>query len=152
YTKHNQEPRMYFRISKNPRDPYEWGPEVEFVPPGVKGNWAGDNTTYCNPIMLSGERNRIYLFHRGVSQDPNYLVSEDDARTWKYGGKLFEGLHGYSPYTKYAWSDGTIHFVGTEDHPRNYDNSLYHGLIRDGKVYRSDGALAGSLSTTTNAT
>ena len=152
YTRHNQEPRLYFRISKNPHDPFEWGPEVEFVPPGLKGNWSGDNTTYCNPIMLSGEHDRIYLFHRGVSQDPNYLVSDDDARTWKYGGKLFDGRHGYSPYTKYAWDGNTIHFVCTDDHPRNYDNSLYYGFIRDGQVYRAAGELVGPLSTTTNTT
>ena len=152
YTKHNQEPHMYFRLSQNPHDPYSWQPETEFIPPGKKGNWSGDNTTYCNPILLPAENNRIYLFHRSVSQDPNYLVSDDDARTWRYGGKLFDGRHGYSPYTKYAWTGDTIHFVSTEDHPRNFDNSLYHGFIRAGHVCRSDGALAGPLSTDTNTT
>ena len=153
YSKHNQEPRFWFRISSYPGDPTTWDPEVEVVTPGMKGNWKGDNFTYCNPMMLSAETNRIYLFHRGVSQDPNYLFSDDDARHWTYGGKLFEGRHGYSPYAKYA-SNGrdTIHFVATEDHPRNFDNSLYHGFIRGGKVFFSDGTFAFPLPQTTNTT
>jgi len=151
YSKHNQDPRSWFRISSRPHDTSEWMPEVEMVTPGVKGNWGGDNFTYCNPMMLSAEGNRIYLFHRGVSQDPNYLTSADDGRTWTYGGKLFDGRHGYSPYTKYACNGrDIIHFVATEDHPRNYDNSLYHGFIRNGKVYQSDGRLFAPLSTGTN--
>jgi hypothetical protein len=66
---------------------------------------------------------------------------------------LFDGRHGYSPYAKYA-CDGvdTIHFVATEDHPRNFDNSLYHGFVRGGKIYRSDGTFFAPLSTTTNTT
>ncbi|MEQ1771942.1 MAG: BNR-4 repeat-containing protein, partial [Devosia sp.] len=90
--------------------------------------------------------------HRGVGLDPNYLISEDGGRGWRYGGKLFVGLDGYSPYCKYV-SDGkaTIHVVCTEDHPNNYDNSLYHAFIRGGQVHRSDGAVLGPLSTTTNS-
>jgi hypothetical protein len=151
YSKHNQEPRFWFRISERLGDPSAWQPEVEVISPGVKGNWSGDNFTYCNPMMLSAETNRIYLFHRGVSQDPNYFISTDDGRNWNYGGKLFDGRHGYSPYTKYACNGkDTIHFVCTEDHPRNYDNSLYHGFIQNGKVFKSDGAPFSPLSTSTN--
>ena len=153
YSKHNQEPHAYFRLSKNPHDPFEWQPMTELVTPGAKGNWKGDNLTYANPIRLSGENGRIYLFHRGVSQDPNYLLSEDDGRTWKYGGKLYIGRRGYSPYSKYAANGrDTIHFVATEDHPRNFDNSLYHGFIRAGKIYGSDGALIAPLATSSNTT
>ena len=88
-----------------------------------------------------------------MSQDPNYLVSDDQAQTWRYGGKLFEGLHGYSPYTKYA-NNGkdTIHFVATEDHPRNFDNSLYHGYLRGGLLHRTDGSPVAPISTSTNTT
>jgi len=153
FSKHNQEPRVHFRISKNPHDPFEWQPETELVTPGAKGNWTGDNFTYANPFRLTGENGRIYLLHRGVTQDPNYLVSDDDGRTWRYGGKLYIGRRGYSPYTKYA-SNGrdTIHFVATEDHPRNYDNSLYHGFIRAGKIFASDGAFIAPLATSSNTT
>jgi hypothetical protein len=150
YSKHNMEPRMWFRISTRLGDPYEWQPEVEVTTPApVTGPRPRNNFTYCNPIML-GKADPIYLFHRGVALNPNYLVSTDDGRSWSYGGQLFDGLHGYSPYAKYAWQGKKIHFVCTDDHPRNHDNSLYHGFIQGGQVYRSEGSLAGPLSTTTH--
>ena len=63
---------------------------------------------------------------------------------------MLQGKDGYSPYLKYAQDkQGTIHFIATEDHPRNYDNSIYHGYLRDGQIYFSDGKPAAKLSTTT---
>jgi hypothetical protein len=75
------------------------------------------------------------------------MMSDDSGGTWQLGGRLLQGRDGYGPYTKYAFDgDSTIHFVATEDHPRNFDNSLYHGFVRDGNVFRSDGSLMGPLS------
>jgi len=154
YSKHGQEPKMYYRISERPGDTSAWSPVVEFTTPGEKsagGKWSHtDNFTYCNPIRLAAEGNRTYLFHRGHGLDPNYLVSDDDARTWRYGGKLYVGRDGYSPYTKYISNNrDTVHFVATEDHPRNFDNSLYHAFIREGKIHRSDGTEVAPLATST---
>jgi hypothetical protein len=153
YSKHNQEPRVYFRISTRPHDPFAWVQETELVTPGVKDNSGNDSFTYCNPLRLAGETGRIYLFHRGVGKDPNYLVSDDNGRSWTYGGKLCISRHAYSSYAKYA-SNGrdTIHFVATEDHPRNFDNSLYHGFIRGGKIFGSDGKLIAPLAASSNTT
>jgi hypothetical protein len=102
-------------------------------------------------MRLSAEPGRVYLFHRGVGLDPNYLYSDDDARTWHYGGRLFHGRGGYSPYVKYA-NNGrdTIHIVATEDHPRNFDTSLFHAFIRGGNLYYSDGRLLSPLPTNSN--
>ena len=77
--------------------------------------------------MSSG---RIVNIFRGVGYDPNYMYSDDNGETWKYVGRLLHGRDGYGPYFKYAF-DGkdTIHIVATEDHPRNFDNSLYHGYL-----------------------
>jgi hypothetical protein len=68
------------------------------------------------------------------------MYSDDGARTWTYGGRLFRGRGGYSPYVKYAF-DGrdTIYFVNTDDHPRSYDTSVFAGFFRDGVVYSSNG-------------
>jgi hypothetical protein len=153
YSKHGQEARLYYRISEAPGDPYHWGPIQTIDTPGAAGRFAGASVTYANPIRLSEENGRVYLLHRGVGLDPNYLVSEDDGRTWRYGGKLFRGRGGYSPYVKYA-SNGrdTIHVIATEDHPRNFDNSLYHMFIRRGRMFRSDGSEIGPLPTDTNST
>lgn len=151
YSRHNIERKMFFRTSLRAGDPFEWGPEKVFVTPGADAAaFHGNNVTYANPICLSGESNRIYLLHRSVHEDPNYLISDDGGESWRYGGHVLIGRGGYAPYMKYA-SDGrdTIHFVNTEDHPRNYDNSLYHGFIRGGKIHLSDGRVAADLSTTT---
>lgn len=147
YSKHGQECRIYYRISQNPGDPYAWGPIREIPTPGEAGRFGKDSVTYCNPMRLADRGGRILLFHRGVGLDPNYLVSRDDGRTWNYGGKLFVGRDGYSPYAKYI-SNGrdTVHVLATEDHPRNFDNSLYHAFIRDGNVHASNGRVIGPLA------
>ncbi|HSH17169.1 MAG TPA: BNR-4 repeat-containing protein [Verrucomicrobiae bacterium] len=151
YSKHGQETKLYLRRSLRPGDPYEWGPVQEIITPGVGGSFRGDSVTYANPFRLTHEHGRLYLFHRGFALDPNYFVSEDDGQTWRYGGHLYIGRDGYAPYTKYV-SNGrdTIHFVATEDHPRNFDNSLYHGFIRGGQVFGSDGEPMGPLPVGTN--
>lgn len=145
YSKHGIERRIYHRISE-PHNPLVWGAAYEFETPGVDAKaFSGDNVTYANLFrMPSG---RLYNFFRGPDHDPNYLYSDDEGRSWRYGGRLLKGRDGYSPYLKYAYDNrGTIHFVVTEDHPRNFDNSIYHGFIRDGRVYFSDGRQRGSLS------
>lgn len=151
WSKHGQETRLYLRRSKHAGDPHEWGPIQTVDTLGTGGAFRGDSVTYMNPFQLSAEQNRIHLFHRGFGLDPNYEVSDDNGATWRYGGHLFIGRDGYAPYTKYA-SNGrdTIHFVCTEDHPRNYDNSLYHGFIRNGEVHASDGRSMGALPEGTN--
>jgi hypothetical protein len=150
YSKHGQERKIYCRTSKA-GDPLTWGPATAIETPG-KGSAAfrGDNVTYNNLFRVSS--GRIYNFFRGVHFDPNYMFSDDDGRTWQYGGHMLLGKGGYSPYLRYAF-DGkdTIHFVATEDHPRNYDNSLYHGYLRDGEIHFSDGRVLGPLGKSTEA-
>lgn len=149
YGKHNTDRLMRWRISTNPGDALNWEPEQRLD--------AGARYTYQNVYRLASENGRVYNFHRGVGFNPNYLVSEDDGQTFAYGGRLLSwdtdltnGLGGGGrPYLRYA-SNGkdTIHFISTEDHPRNYDNSVYHGFIRDGQLHRSGGKRLAPLSTT----
>lgn len=151
YTRHAVERKVFYRISE-PRDPLQWGPVHVIETPGEDAPpFAGDNVTYSNLFRLAS--GRIYNFYRGFDYDPSWMKSDDDGKTWQLGGRLLKGLDGYGPYTKYA-SDGqsTIHFVATEDHPRNYDNNLYHGYVRDGAVYRSDGSQIGPLSASVDTT
>ena len=149
YTKHAVERKVYWRVSE-PHNPLAWGPASALETPGKDITYAGDNDTYSNVFRMPD--GRLFNFFRGVSHDPNYMVSEDEGTTWKYGGRFLFGKGGYSPYLKYAYDGkGTVHFVATEDHPRNYDNSIYHGYLKDGMIFHSNGKPIGPLSTSTEA-
>ena len=149
YTKHAVERKVYYRFS-SPGNPLVWSDAQIFETPGTDKDFAGDNVTYSNLFRLPN--GRILNFFRGFSHDPNYMFSDSDGRSWRYGGRLLRGRDGYSPYLKYAFDgDRTLHFIATEDHPRNYDNSIYHGFLRDGVVHHSDGRVVAKLSTSTEA-
>ncbi|NNC13900.1 hypothetical protein HII28_18725 [Planctomonas sp. JC2975] len=136
YTKHKTNDLMCWRVSE-PGDPTTWGPEHTF-------DWApftgGRGVTYCNLHELDG---RLYCFSRAVNDDPCVLVSDDDGDTWAYAGKVFTRPKvGYvNGYTRYAASDGRIDLVTTDHHPRDYDNSIYHGYFAGGALRRSDGSV-----------
>ncbi len=142
---------MRWRISARPGDSTEWGP-LQTLP-------VGASVSYANLYRLAAEDGRIYNFHRGVGFDPNYLVSDDGGASFRYGGRLFDwpatpGQGGSGrPYPRYA-SNGvdTIHVIVTEDHPRNFDNSIYHGFIRGGQVHSSDGEVIAPLATSDETT
>ena len=128
-------------------DGTKWGPEVQVDWTSLGCPWAGATTnmvTYSNPWYLGSS---IYSFVRSIATDPAALTSADDGQTFSYYGRLMDT--GQAPYAggyfKY-WGNNTdrIDFVGTEAHPRDADNSLYHGYISGGKVYDSAGAVKDS--------
>lgn len=151
YMTHGGDSLMRWRISGAPSAIDAWSGEYTVD--------AGADLSYSNLFMLQAEGNRIYNFHRGIGWNPNFMVSDDLGKSFHYGGRLlnwprpekgeagYSGMDGGRPYLKYA-SDGinTIHFITTEDHPRAFDNSLYHGFIRDENIYKSDGEKLGTLS------
>jgi hypothetical protein len=100
---------------------------------------SGAKITYNNVWNMTSE-NKIYNFVRSVDTSPNYLVSSDNGATWTYGGRLTSTPQtGYvAGYYKY-WGNGVdrIDFLATEAHPRDNDNSLWHGYVKGGKVYNS---------------
>ncbi len=138
YTKHKTDNFTRWRISTRPHDATEWDPEQTFDWTELTG---GRGATYSNLHHLSAE-GRLYAFARAVNDDPSILVSTDDGSTFSYGGKLFTRRKvGYvNGYTRYA-SNGTdrIDLVTTDHHPRDYDNSIYHGYVSGGALHRSDG-------------
>ncbi|MEX2594562.1 MAG: BNR-4 repeat-containing protein [Anditalea sp.] len=139
YAGHGIDQMMRYRISTNPGDISQW--EME------KTVDVGGKVTYSNVYRLA-KTGTTYNYHRGIGRNPNYMISDNNGNTWTYGGQLFafEGR----PYLKYA-SDNVkrIHFITTEEHPRHYNNSIYHGYIQDGFVYQSDGYQIGHVSTDT---
>lgn len=142
YTKHNSDKLTYYRISTNPHDASAWRAEQTF-------NWANTpgsdfNVTYSNLFYLSAE-DRTYNFARANNRSPNMMLSNDYGDTWTYGGRLLATSTnvGYvNGYLKYA-SNGVdrIDFIATEHHPRDYNNAIYHGYIKGGKLHRSDGTV-----------
>ncbi len=149
YSKHSVERRVYYRLSE-PGNPLAWGPASTFETPGAdRPAFGGNNVTYSNLFQISG--GRIYNFFRGFGHDPNVMYSDDSSRTWTYGGRLFRGRGGYSPYVKYAF-DGkdTIYFANTDDHPRNYDTGAFAGFFRAGIIHRSDGIPQAKLTGSTD--
>ncbi|EDM76315.1 hypothetical protein PPSIR1_18452 [Plesiocystis pacifica SIR-1] len=143
YSKHATERMVYIRRS-SAGDPLDWSEAIEFDTPGMDKDFRGDNVTYSNLFRWPDQR--IYNFFRGYDHDPNYMFSDDDGLSWTYGGRWLEGFDGYSPYLKYAYDgSGRLHFIATEDHPRNYDTSIYHGYIEDGMIHDSFGQALGAL-------
>lgn len=146
YARHGSDSLSRWRISTNPNDTTAWEPEQTFD--------HGTGATYSNLYRLAAENGgegRLYNLARTIGIDPNLILSDDNGQTFRYAGRLldwpvptgdpkFTGSDGSRPYLRYA-SNGidAIHFITTEDHPRAYDNSVYHGVIRGGKVYDSFG-------------
>ena len=123
-----------------------WGTQQVFDWSKQRPGGVNFQTTYSNLFYLSSE-GRTYNFSRGNNKSPNIMVSTDLGDTWSYGGQLTMNANvGYvNGYLKY-WSNGVdrIDFVCTEYHPRDYPTSLYHGYIKNGKSYKSDGTLVDS--------
>jgi len=142
YSKHGNDRLMRWRISASPGDASRWQGEQTLD--------LGAGVTYSNVFRLAAENGRLYNFHRGIGWNPNYAISDDDGATWRYGGRLLQGKG--RPYVKYASNNtDTIHFIATEQHPRDFDNSICHGFVKGGKVRRSDGTPAGDLSRTSTS-
>ncbi|MCD0443389.1 BNR repeat-containing protein [Glycomyces sp. A-F 0318] len=138
YTRHKTDDLTRWRVSE-PGDPTRWGPERTFDWSGLTG---GRGVTYSNLRALDG---RLYCFARAVNDDQCALVSDDEGDTWTYAGKLFTRPKvGYvNGYTRYAGdADGArIDLVTTDHHPRDFDNSIYHGYLEGGALRRSDGTV-----------
>lgn len=139
YAAHFNDTCSYYRIY----DLDEWGPEQKFDWNEEIAGGSNFQTTYSNLLYLSSE-GRTYNFARTNNRSPNSMISSDMGDTWSYGGQLTEGSFvGYNNgYYKYS-SNGIdrIDFICTEYHPRDYNTSVFHGYIKGGKSYKSDGTL-----------
>jgi hypothetical protein len=143
YVAHNTERTNYWRNF----DGTNWSAEQWFdwntLPSGTDFN-----ATYSNPHYLSAE-NRTYNFVRENDHgSPNIMISSDYGDTWSFGGQLIGTLTnvGYvSGYFKYCGNGvDRIDFIGTESHPRDSSTSMYHGYVRNGQSFKSDGTLVDS--------
>jgi hypothetical protein len=66
--------QMHYRRTTRPEDVTAWGPE-QHVPTNTAGPWG---YTYPNPVQLSAEGNRLWLFWRGGNFNPTFSTSDDE--------------------------------------------------------------------------
>jgi hypothetical protein len=147
YTRHAGDRWMRWRVSSAPGDASAWEPEQKLDVRAM--------VTYSNLHVLEGEGGRVYNFFRGKDNNPHFAVSDDEGTSFRLGGRLFrwqldsptaipEKRTGRSnaskPYVRYAkGGTDTVHFITTEDHPRGYDNGIWHGYVRGGAMFDSHG-------------
>lgn len=111
----------------------------------VKSIDLGNMLSYTNPVLLSEENNRLYVFSRGgYDWKPSFIYSDDLGDTWSKPQTIV-GIPSASisnrPYTK-VQSDGksTIWFAITDGHPRDEPlNSIYLFYYKHGAFYQTDG-------------
>lgn len=140
YSTHGADSFFRYRLA-------EWAGEI--------GTWSdehalelpGEGVTYTNLHFLAsanGDRGRIYNFSRAKGIDPNWMYSDDGGQAWTWGGRMLDWPG--RPYVKYA-SDGqaVIHLATTDGHPRDFDNNIYHGYIKEDTLHDSHGTVAQAL-------
>ncbi|WP_046744703.1 BNR-4 repeat-containing protein [Kordia zhangzhouensis] len=154
FNTHLQDERpLFLRKSLQPETINAWSPVQElYLNDDEKYRKARIlRHTYTNPVRLSEEDGKIYVFWRGVDLKPSFSVSADNGETWSAGEILFQPKETYdlkTPYTK-VYSDGKsrIHFVFTDGHPaKDEKNSLYYMYYEKGAFYKANGTKIRELS------
>lgn len=139
-------PATTYAISKNPEDITSWETQQK-ITDNIDGPMG---FCYTNPIMLSKEKNRIYLFWRGGNWKPTFCYTDNFGKTWSKSATLLTSTTtGFNrPYIKIS-SNGKddIHFAFTDGHPRNEPlNSIYYFKYKKGKFYKANGTIIGDLN------
>jgi hypothetical protein len=135
-------PQMYYRISTHPEDVTAWGPE-HTLPTNTPGT---EGYTYPNPVQLSGEGGRIYLFWRGGNFNPSLSTTTNLGASWTPARTVIYNA-GQRPYVKYA-SNGrdTIAMAFTQAHPRSGQTNIYYAAYRAGALRRADGSVISTMA------
>jgi len=149
YCPHYSDHRTYYRLATNPHDGSTWDSEDSYdwlSIPGSPGTDTINNSSYTNIIYLSDEgtgQGRLYNIHRVFTRTPCIAYSDDLGATWNYMGRLNSPVGGatYSNFYHKFRGNGVdrIDFIGVEKHPRDNNNNVYHGYIKNGKSYDSYG-------------
>jgi len=143
YSEHNG--NLYMRKSKNPENIRDWEPE-RIISMGATSRYC-----YTNPVMLSEENNRIYLFGRVIEPSSfgsvtewrqHFKYSDDEGETWSER-QIYLDNEGRRtpPYLKLITDHNSrIDFVFTDGHPKTgCDVSVYHMYYEDGVFYQTNG-------------
>lgn len=127
YTRHTDEPKIWYRISQRPGDITALGEEKYLA--------TEHNTTYPSPFILSDDPTHIYLCWRGINWHPTIarltMPDTDDNCRFDFGPKQIVQSTGARPYAKYQ-SNGKdkIYVSYTTGHPDNeMPDWLYFNVI-----------------------
>ncbi len=127
YTRHTDEPCIWYRVSTKPGDITALGDEKRLA--------TSANTTYPSPFILSDDPQHIYLCWRGINWHPTIarLTMPDDNGDchFDFGPKQIVQSTGARPYAKYQ-SNGKdkIYLSYTTGHPDNeMPDWLYFNVI-----------------------
>lgn len=127
YTRHTDEPKIWYRVSVKPGDISQLG-EEKFIT-------TKNNTTYPSPFILSDDPSHIYLCWRGINWHPTMaritMPDANDNVTVDFGPKQLVQSTGARPYAKY-YSNGKdkIYLTYTTGHPDNeMPNWLYFNVV-----------------------
>ncbi len=127
YTRHTDEPCIWYRISTKPGDITALGEEKRLA--------TSANTTYPSPFILSDDPDHIYLCWRGINWHPTIarltMPDASDNCRFDFGPKQIVQSTGARPYAKYQ-SNGKdkIYVSYTTGHPDNeMPDWLYFNVI-----------------------
>ncbi|MCR5820012.1 MAG: BNR-4 repeat-containing protein [Bacteroidaceae bacterium] len=127
YTRHTDEAKIWYRISRTPGDISSLGDEKYLA--------TANNTTYPSPFILSDDPEHIYLCWRGIKWHPTIarltIPDANDNCQFDFGPKQIVQSTGSRPYAKYQ-SNGKdkIYLSYTTGHPDNeMPDWLYFNVI-----------------------
>lgn len=126
---------MFVRVSKEPENINKWEETRQ-----LGFDRVGRGVCYTNPVQLSLEDDRLYVFWRGIDWKPTFAFSQDLGESWSEPTHLIDSPAA-RPYLKVASNDkNEIHFAFTTGHPRqNPQNSIYYMMYRQGNFYKANG-------------
>ena len=127
YTRHTDEPRIWYRISRKPGDITALGEEKYLE--------TRANTTYPSPFIMSDDPHHIYLCWRGINWHPTIarltMPDAEDNCHFDYEPHQVVQSTGARPYAKYISNGKDKIYVGyTTGHPDNeMPDWLYINII-----------------------
>lgn len=144
YSEHNG--HIFMRKSKMAENINEWKNEIILFEKDNKHRYC-----YVNPVMLSDENNRIYLFGRNIVRNDkgNYsdtrtycIYSDDLGRTWSEELNILDNRsHNDRQYVKITSDNKSrIDFLFTNGHPTYQENiSVFHMYYEKGDFKLTNG-------------
>jgi rhamnogalacturonyl hydrolase YesR len=150
FTKHSTSHPITLFVMKYPENISSWDKSELDLNDEKKYEGYKSSYTYANPVMLSDENNRIYIFWRGIDFKPNYSYSDDMGKSWSKGRIFVLPQRIYNlrrPYMKVTSnSKDKIMFAFTDGHPRDEnENSIYFMYYKAGAFYNVKGKKIGDL-------